>query len=194
MAIIIAVLMQNAVVQAQAVTSADRISIDYGVVTQHYQTTWSDPRLPAGVARGMPPSAMRSVMDSVSDTEGESSVPTDVIIDANSTETEDTISEAAVLYAIDLREDGMTMVVSTKTSLQPGDCAAIERSGTYFNLRGVNAGFCDPTNQATIAGLQSVNVAAAKRCKVARAQLETMTVEKNQTLTESEIGMLCDGS
>ena len=194
LAIIIAVLMLNAVVQAQAVTSADRISIDYGVVTQHYQTTWSDPRLPAGVARGMPPSAMRSVMDSVRDTEGETSVPTDAIIDADSTETEDTISEAAVLYAIDLREDGMTMVVSTKTSLQPGDCAAIERSGTYFNLRGVNAGFCDPTNQATIAGLQSVNVAAAKRCKVARAQLETMTVEKNQTLTESEIGMLCDGS
>tara|TARA_E500000331_G_scaffold337291_1_gene365263 strand:+ start:433 stop:1017 length:585 start_codon:yes stop_codon:yes gene_type:complete len=194
LAIIIAVLMQNAVVQAQAVTSADRISIDYGVVTQHYQTTWSDPRLPAGVARGMPPSAMRSVMDSVRDTEGETSVPTDAIIDADSTETEDTISEAAVLYAIDLREDGMTMVVSTKTSLQPGDCAAIERSGTYFNLRGVNAGFCDPTNQATIAGLHSVNVAAAKHCKVARAQLETMTVEKNQTLTESEIGMLCDGS
>ena len=191
---IIAMLTQNAVAQAQAVASADRISIDYGVVTQHYQTTWSDPRLPAGVARGMPPSAMRSVMDSVSDTEGESSVPADVIIDANSTETEDTISEAAVLYAIDLREDGMTMVVSTKTSLQPGDCAAIERSGTYFNLRGVNAGFCDPTNQATIAGLHSVNVAAAKRCKVAREQLETMTVEEDQTLTENEIGMLCDGS
>ena len=194
LAIIIAVLTQNAVVQAQAVASADRISIDYGVVTQHYQTTWSDPRLPAGVARGMPPSAMTSVIDSFIDTEGESSVPADAIIDADSTEAENTINEAAVLYAIDLGEDGMTMVVSTKTALQPGDCTAIERSGTYFNLRGVNAGFCDPINQATIAGLQSVNVAAAKRCKVAREQLETMTVEENQTLTESEIGMLCDGS
>ena len=194
MAIIIAMLMQNAVVQAQAVASAERISIDYGVVAQHYQTTWSDPTLPAGVARGMPPSAMTTVMDSVRDTEGESSEPTDAIIDADSTEAESTIDEAAVLYAIDLREDGMTMVVSTKTSLQPGDCAAIERSGTYFNLRGVNAGFCDPINQATIAGLQSVNVAAAQRCKVAREQLETITVEENQTLTESEIGMLCDGS
>ena len=194
LAIIIAMLTQNAVVQAQAVASAERISIDYGVVTQHYQTSWSDPALPAGVARGMPPSAMTSVMDSVSDTEGESSVPTDAIIDADSTEAENTINEAAVLYAIDLGEDGMTMVVSTKTSLRPGDCAAIERSGTYFNLRGVNAGFCDPINQATIAGLQSVNVAAAQRCKVAREQLETITVEENQTLTESEIGMLCDGS
>jgi len=194
LAIIIAMLMQNAVVQAQAVASAERISIDYGVVAQHYQTTWSDPTLPAGVARGMPPSAMTTVMDSVRDTEGESSEPTDAIIDADSTEAENTINEAAVLYAIDLGEDGMTMVVSTKTSLRPGDCAAIERSGTYFNLRGVNAGFCDPINQATIAGLQSVNVAAAQRCKVAREQLETITVEENQTLTESKIGMLCDGS
>jgi hypothetical protein len=88
----------------------------------------------------------------------------------------------------------MAMVVSTKSSLQPGDCAAIERSGTYLNLRGVNAGFCDPINQATIAGLLSANVAAAQRCRVAREQLETMTVEENQALTESEIGMLCDGS
>jgi len=192
--IVIAMLTQNAVAQAQAVASADRISIDYGVVTQHYQTTWSDPRLPAGVMRGMPPSAMTSVMDSVRDTEGESSVPADAIIDADSTEAENTINEAAVLYAIDLREDGMTMVVSTKTSLRPGDCAAIERSGAYFNLRGVNAGFCDPTNQATIAGLRSVNVAAAQRCKVTRAQLEALTVDENQTLTASEIGMLCDGS
>jgi hypothetical protein len=133
-------------------------------------------------------------MDSVSDTEDDTSVPTDAIIDADSTEAENTIDEAAVLYAIDLGENGMTMVVSTKSSLQPGDCAAIERSGTYFNLRGVNAGFCDPINQATIAGLLSANVAAAQRCKVAREQLETMTVEENQALTESEIGMLCDGS
>jgi hypothetical protein len=194
LAIIIAVLTQNAVVQAQAAASADRISIDYGVVTQHYQTTWSDPTLPAGVARGMPPSAMTSVIDSVSDTEDDTSVPTDAIIDADSTEAENTIDEAAVLYAIDLGEDGMAMVVSTKSSLQPGDCAAIERSGTYLNLRGVNAGFCDPINQATIAGLLSANVAAAQRCRVAREQLETMTVEENQALTESEIGMLCDGS
>jgi hypothetical protein len=194
LAIIIAVLTQNAVAQAQAVASADRISIDYGVVTQHYQTTWSDPTLPAGVARGMPPSTVTSVMDSVSDTEDDTSVPTDAIIDADSTEAENTIDEAAVLYAIDLGENGMTMVVSTKSSLQPGDCAAIECSGTYFNLRGVNAGFCDPINQATIAGLLSANVAAAQRCKVAREQLETMAVEENQALTESEIGMLCDGS
>ena len=192
-ALISSILIQ-ATAQAQTVKSADRISIDYGFVTQHYQTTWSDPTLPAGVARGTPPAAMTPPIDNVSDNEGQSYKPADSTNQPNSTETANDTNEAAVLYAIDLGEDGMTTLVSTKTSLQPGDCVAIERSGTYFNLRGVNAGFCDPTNQATIAGLQSVNVAAAQRCKAARAQLEAKSFEEDQTLTESEIGMLCDGS
>ena len=179
---------------AQAVKSADRISIDYGFVTQHYQTTWSDPTLPAGVARGMSPSARTPPIDNVTDDEGESAKAADSTNQLNATETANDMNEAAVLYAIDLREDGMTTVVSTKTSLQPGNCVAIERSGTYVNLRGVNAGFCDPTNQATIAGLQSVNLAAAQRCMVARAPLEAKTFDENEALTASEIGMLCDGS
>ena len=192
LAIIIAVLMQNAVVQAQAVTSADRISIDYGVVTQHYQTTWSDPRLPAGVARGMPPSAMSSV----SENQGGLSMLTDAINDADSTETEteDSTSQAAVLFVIDLGENGMTMVVSTKTSLKPGDCAAIERLGSYFNLRGVNKGFCDPANQVAITRLQSHHIAAAQRCKEARERLATLDFVDSGAPTPGEIGMLCDGS
>jgi len=193
MAIISAVLIHTTA-HAQTAKSADRISIDYGFVTQHYQTTWSDTTLPAGVARGMPPSASAPPLEGVSGNEGGSSKSANFTNDANPTETANDTNEAAVLYAIDLGEDGMTMVVSTKTSLHPGDCAAVERSGTYFNLRGVNAGFCDPANQATIAGLQSVNLAAAQRCMVARAPLEAKTFDENQTLTASEIGILCDGS
>ena len=192
--VVTSALLIQATAQAQTVASADRISIDYGFVTQHYQTTWSDPTLPAGVARGMPPAAAATPVESVSGGEGESFKSADSTHDANSTETASDTNEAAVLYAIDLGEDGMTMVVSAKTTLQPGDCAAIERSRNYVNLRGVNAGFCDPTNQATIAGLQSVNVAAARRCKVARGQLEAITAQENQTLTTREIGILCDGS
>ena len=114
--------------------------------------------------------------------------------DMNSTRAADDTSKAAVLYAIDLGENGMTMVVSTKTSLRPGDCAAMERSGTYFNLRGVNAGFCDPSNQAIITGLRSVNLAAAQRCKRAREQQEVLAVDENQSTTPSDLGILCDGS
>ena len=193
MAIFSAVLTQAAA-QAQTAAGADRIGIDYGFVTQHYKTSWSDPTLPAGVARGMPPSARRSGMDSVSDNDGESPMPAYTTSDMNSTRAADDTSKAAVLYAIDLGENGMTMVVSTKTSLRPGDCAAMERSGTYFNLRGVNAGFCDPTNQAIITGLRSVNLAAAQRCKLAREQQEVLAVDENQSTTPSDLGILCDGS
>ena len=194
LAAVISTMLIQATAHAQTVKSADRISIDYGFVTQHYQTTWSDPTLPAGVARGMSPSARTSPIGNVTDDEGESPKLADSTNQPNSTETANGTNEAAVLYAIDLGEDGMTTVVSTKTSLQPGNCVAIERSGTYFNLRGVNAGFCDPNNQATIADLQSVNLAAARRCMLARAPLEAKTFDENQTLTASEIGMLCDGS
>lgn len=186
---IISVMLTQTAAQAQTAASTDRINIDHGIVTQHYQTSWSDPTLPAGVARGMPPSSI----DIVSDNKGESSMSDDAN-DADLTETAKDMSKAAVLYVIDLGEDGMIMVVSTKSSLQPGDCAAIESSGTYLNLRGVNAGFCDSTNQAAIVGLQSVNLAAAQRCKLAREQLEVRTFEDNQTLLASEIGILCDGS
>ena len=192
--VVTSALLIQATAQAQTVASADRISIDYGFVTQHYQTTWSDPTLPAGVARGMPPAAAATPVESVSGGEGESFKSADSTHDANSTETASDTNEAAVLYAIDLGEDGMTMVVSAKTTLQPGDCAALERSGNYVNLRSVNTGFCDPINQATAVGLQSVSIAAAQRCKVAREQLTTAAFEDNQAPTLGEIGMLCDGS
>ena len=193
MAIFSAVLTQ-AVAQAQTAEGADRIGIDYGFVTQHYQTSWSDPTLPAGVARGMPPSALTSAVDSVSDNESESSIPADSTSDVNSTRTAGDISEAAVLYAIDLGKNGMTMVVSTKTSLRPGDCAAVERSGTYLNLRGVNAGFCDPTNQTIITDLRPINLATAQRCKLAREQQKVLAVGENQPTSPSSLGILCDGS
>lgn len=193
MAIFSAVLTQ-ATAQAQTAAGADQIGIDFGFVTQHYQTFWSDPTLPAGVARGMPPATRTSAMDSVSDNDGESPMPADTTSDVNSTGAADDTSKAAVLYAIDLGENGMTMVVSTKTSLRPGDCAAMERSGTYLNLRGVNAGFCDPANQAIITALRSVNLAAAQRCKLAREQEKVLAVDENQPITPSNLGILCDGS
>ena len=146
------------------------------------------------VARGMPPAAAATPVESVSGGEGESFKSADSTHDANSTETASDTNEAAVLYAIDLGEDGMTMVVSAKTTLQPGDCAALERSGNYVNLRSVNTGFCDPINQATVVGLQSVSIAAAQRCKVAREQLAAVDFADNQIPTLGEIGMLCDGS
>ena len=99
MAIVSAVLTQAAA-QAQTAASADRIGIDYGFVTQHYQTTWSDPTLPAGVARGMSPSARTPPIDNVTDDEGESPKPADSTNQPNSTETANDMNEAAVLLSL----------------------------------------------------------------------------------------------
>ena len=41
--------------QSQTSINSEAISVNYGRVTQHYQTRWSDPTLPAGVLRGQPP-------------------------------------------------------------------------------------------------------------------------------------------
>ena len=176
--------------QPEALSNANSISVQFGQVTQHYLTTWSDPTLPAGVWRGLPPDQIEenTADDASPTTNASEQVP------ASFEENPEEPADGAVLYAVDLGEGGMTMIVSAKRVFRPGDCVAVERSGNYLNLRSVNLGFCDPTNQASIARLQSVNVAAAQRCKMAREQLETMTFEENQALTPSEVGMLCDGS
>jgi hypothetical protein len=87
----------------------------------------------------------------------------------------------------------MEMVVSAKNTLQPGQCVVLERSGDYVNLRGVNSGFCDLMNQATIATLQTIHSAAARRCKAARHQFTADPESEEASLTRSELGMLCDG-
>ena len=41
--------------QKAAATAQRPITIQYGLIAQHYATFWSDPSLPAGVTRGTPP-------------------------------------------------------------------------------------------------------------------------------------------
>ena len=178
--------------QSEGFSNANSISVQFGQVTQHYLTTWSDPTLPAGVWRGLPPNQIEeNTADDASPTTNASEQD---MTPSSSEENPEEPADEAVLYAVDLGEGGMTMIVSAKRVFRPGDCVAVERSGNYLNLRSVNLGFCDPTNQASIDHLQSVNVATAQRCKVAREQRETMALEENQALTPSEVGMLCDGS
>ena len=178
--------------QSEGFSNANSISVQFGQVTQHYLTTWSDPTLPAGIWRGLPPDQIEeNTADNASPTTNASEQD---IPPSSFEENPEEPADEAVLYAVDLGEGGMTMIVSAKRVFRPGDCVAVERSDNYLNLRSVNMGFCDPTNQASIDRLQSVSVAAAQRCKVAREQRATMAFEENQALTPSEIGMLCDGS
>ena len=164
--------------------------MNYGRVTQHYQTRWSDPTLPAGVPRGQPPFVLSNLNENGAD------APSDVGAGSlsPSAETADQSGEDAVLYVLDLGVDGMTMAVSTKHAFKPGDCVAVERAKDYLNLRGMNRGFCNPDNQATMLQLRPDNIAAAKRCRTAREQMLFGSVVDNPALNLEEIGMLCDGS
>ena len=176
--------------QSQTSINSEDISVNYGRVTQHYQTRWSDPTLPAGVLRGLPPTVLSDLNETGAD------APSDVGAGSlsPSAETADQSGEDAVLYVLDLGMDGMTMAVSTKHALKPGDCVAVERAKDYLNLRGMNRGFCNPDNQATMLQLRPDNIAAAKRCRMAREQMLSGSVVDNPALNLEAIGMLCDGS
>ena len=164
--------------------------MDYGKVTQHYQTRWSDPTLPAGVLRGRPPHLLSNL------NETEADAPSDVEAGTLSPRAEiaDQSDEKAVLYVLDLGVDGMTMAVSTKKAFKPGDCVAVERANNYLNLRGINRGFCNPDNHAMIMRLRSNSVAAANQCRRAREQQVLEAAFENVALKREAIGMLCDGS
>ncbi len=164
--------------------------MDYGKVTQHYLTHWSDPTLPAGVLRGQPPYALHNLNETgakaPSNLEAATSSPRAEIADQS--------DENAVLYVLDLGMDGMTMAVSTKRTLRPGDCVAVERANNYLNLRGINRGFCNPDNHAMIMRLRSNSVEAANRCRRARERQVLEAALENLALNREAIGMLCDGS
>ena len=176
--------------QSQSASGGEDISVGYGKVTQHYQTRWSDPTLPAGVLRGRPP----HLLSNLDETEAEA--PSDVEAGTLSPRAEiaDQYDEKAVLYVLDLGVDGMTMAVSTKHAFKPGDCVAVERANKYLNLRGVNRGFCNPDNHGMIMRLRSNSLAAANQCRRAREQQMSEAAVENLALKREAIGMLCDGS
>lgn len=176
----------HAVAQEATATAQSAMTIQYGVITQHYATTWSDPSLPAGVARGTPPtpSAAPEIDDARDDDDVEASeitIPDERLL----------LEAPAVLYAVDLGDDGMEMILSAKTAFRPGHCIAVERSGSYTNLRAVNVGYCDASARETVFRLQSVNQAAARRCMLAR---QSQQAELEPPLEPAELAILCDGN
>ena len=176
--------------QSQSLSGSEDIGVDYGKVTQYYQTQWSDPTLPAGVLRGQPP----YVLFNLDETGAEA--PSDIEAGTLSLHAEiaGQSDEKAVLYVLDLGVDGMTMAVSTKHAFKPGDCVAVERANKYLNLRGVNRGFCNPDNHGMIMRLRSNSLAAANQCRRAREQQMSEAAVENLALKREAIGMLCDGS
>ena len=177
----------NAAAQQAFAKAQEPINIQYGFLAQHYATSWSDPSLPTSVARGTPPPLHVAPIDDNMDAKV-ATKPAPVPDDNSRSDS------PAVLYAVDLGDSGMVMILSTKTSLRPGSCIAVERSRTYTNLRSVNVGYCYAKNRVTVASLAFVNEAAARRCMTARQSGRAESTDEGLPLQPAEVAILCDGS
>ena len=175
----------HTVAQEATATAQSDMTIQYGFITQHYATTWSDPSLPAGVARGTPPTP--SAAPEIDDARDDDVEASEITIP----DERPLLEAPAVLYSVDLGDDGMEMILSAKTAFRPGHCIAVERSGSYTNLRAVNVGYCDASARETVFRLQSANQAAARRCMLAR---QSQQAELEPPLEPAELAILCDGN
>ena len=181
------------VTQSLAAEVMSIISIEYGTVATYHRVEWDHPQLPINILRGAPPAA-------VGDGEAEMAA-------ANSSDSSQTLTEdrndltgqdvpetlPAVLYEIDLGEQGMVSVISAQLSVKPGHCAAIERGQDYLNLRRVHPEFCNPTNQPLTPPLTRYHQDIAALCQTTKNQ-PTQADKVDETARHiAQVSMLCDG-
>ena len=181
------------VTQSLAAEVMSITSIEYGTVATYHRVEWDHPQLPINILRGAPPAA-------VGDGEAEMAA-------ANSSDSSQTLTEdrndltgqdvpetlPAVLYEIDLGEQGMVSVISAQLSVKPGHCAAIERGQDYLNLRRVHPEFCNPTNQPLTPPLTRYHQDIAALCQTTKNQ-PTQADKVDETARRiAQVSMLCDG-
>ena len=125
------------VTQSLAAEVMSIISIEYGTVATYHRVEWDHPQLPINILRGAPQAAVG---------DGETAMAPANSSDSSQTLTEDRndltgqdVPETlpAVLYEIDLGEQGMISVISAQLSVKPGHCAAIERGQGYLDRKSV---------------------------------------------------------
>jgi len=181
-----------ALLVAASLQADDRVEITYGWVTEHYQTRWSDPTLPAGVARGIAPLPPITESDiAPSDAAPRQSAPRELLTQAASTPQP---ADSAVLFTLDLGDQGMEMIVSAKSHIRPGDCIARERSGDSINLRRVHPAYCDNANAEAIATMHSVNQRRATDCAEALRTSAAEASPDDERLRRIALQLRCDGS
>jgi hypothetical protein len=181
------------VTQSLAAEVMSIISIEYGTVATYHRVEWDHPQLPINILRGAPPAAVG---------DGEAAMAAANSSDSSQTLTEDRndltgqdVPETlpAVLYEIDLGEQGMVSVISAQLSVKPGHCAAIERGQDYLNLRRVHPEFCNPTNQPLTPPLTRYHQDIAALCQTTKNQ-PTQADKVDETARHiAQVSMLCDG-
>ena len=179
---------QNLTAEVMPITS-----IEYGTVAAYHRVEWDHPQLPINILRGAPPAA-------VEDGKG-------AMAAANSSDSSQTLTKGrddltgqdvpetlpAVLYEIDLGEQGMLSVISAQLSVEPGHCAAIERGQDYLNLRRVHPEFCNPANQPLTPPLTRYHRDIAALCQTTKNQPASADNADETARHIAQVSMLCDG-
>ena len=178
------------VMQSLAAELMPITSIEYGIVANYHRVEWDHPQLPITILRGTPPATLDDANQAIT---------SDNSLDSSQTLTEggDDLDKQAVpetlpaiLYEIDLGEQGMLSVISSQLSVEPGHCAAIERGQDYLNLRRVHVEFCNPANQPLAQPLIRYHRDIAALCQTTKNQ----PASADETARHiAQVSMLCDG-
>ena len=168
-------------------------SIEYGTVATYHRVEWDHPQLPINILRGIPPANIEGADEAITSTNSLDSSQT--LPDGRDNLDGQDAPEAlpAVLYEIDLGEQGMLSVISAQLSVKPGHCAAIERGQDYLNLRRVHPEFCNPANQPLPPPLTRYHRDIAALCQTAKNQPATADKVDETARHIAQISMLCDG-
>ena len=181
------------VTQSLAAEVMSIISIEYGTVATYHRVEWDHPQLPINILRGASPAAVGDAETAMAAANSSDSSQT-LTEDRNDLTGQDVPETLpAVLYEIDLGEQGMVAVISAQLSVKPGHCAAIERGQDYLNLRRVHPEFCNPTNQPLTTPLARYHQDIAALCQTTKNQ-PTQADKVDETARHiAQVSMLCDG-
>ena len=181
------------VTQSLAAEVMSITSIEYGTVATYHRVEWDHPQLPINILRGAPPAAVGDGTAAITAANSSDSSQT-LTEDRNDLTGQDVLETLpAVLYEIDLGEQGMISVISAQLSVKPGHCAAIERGQGYLNLRRVHPEFCNPANQPLTPPLTRYHRDIATLCQATKNQ-PTKADKADETARQiAQVSMLCDG-
>ena len=190
---VLVLLAQLGSVQSLAAEIMPITSIEYGTVATYYRVEWDHPQLPIDVLRGAPPAAVEDGNGAMA--AANSSDSSQTLMEGRDDVTGQDVPETlpAVLYEIDLGEQGMLSVISAQLSVKPGHCAAIERGQNYLNLRRVHPEFCDPANQPLTPALTRYQRDIATLCQATKNQPPTADEVDEAARHIAQVSMLCDG-
>ncbi|MDB2642956.1 hypothetical protein N9Y37_00760 [Luminiphilus sp.] len=190
---VLVLLAQMGAVQNLAAEIMPITRIEYGTVATYHRVEWDHPQLPINILRGAPPVAVgdgKGAMAAANSSDSSQTL-TEGRDDLTGQDVPETLS--AVLYEIDLGEQGMVSVISAQLSVKPGHCAAIERGQDYLNLRRVHPEFCNPANQPLTPALTRYHRDIAALCQTTKNQ-PTEADKVDETARHiAQVSMLCDG-